>query len=213
MNNGIKRYGIMGGTFDPIHIGHLVIAEEARNKFNLDKVIFVPSGNPPHKDLNKVTNAIDRYEMTLIATLDNPNFEVSTIELKKNEKTYTVDTLKDLINSCKEETEFYFITGADAILDLPNWKSVDELLELCNFVAATRPGFNLSKMEESIKNLEKKYNKTIYTITVPSLKVSSTDIRNRIKMGSSVKYLLPLSVENYILKNNLYKVSKKDKCY
>ncbi|WP_202710640.1 nicotinate-nucleotide adenylyltransferase [Sporosalibacterium faouarense] len=208
MSDKSKKYGIMGGTFDPIHIGHLVIAEEVRNKFNLDKVIFIPSGQPPHKNLSNVTEPEHRYQMTLLATISNPYFEVSSIEMDRAGKTYTVDTIKKLNEVFNEEVDFYFITGADAILDLPTWKNVNELLTLCNFVAATRPGFGLEKMQKGIEKLEKKYNRSIYTLIVPALQISSTDIRNRINNNQSIKYLLPESVEHYIYKNNLYKSSE-----
>ncbi|WP_425446598.1 nicotinate-nucleotide adenylyltransferase [Dethiothermospora halolimnae] len=205
-----KKFGIMGGTFDPIHIGHLVIAEQVRDRFNLDKVIFIPSGNPPHKSRKKVTEARHRFQMTLLATISNPYFEVSSIEVDREGLTYTVDTIKKLKEEYNNEAEFYFITGADAILDLATWKSTDELLELCKFVAATRPGFKLSKMEKEIADLEKKYSKKIYTILVPALKVSSTDIRHRLNENKSVKYLLEEPVESYIIKNKLYNNSNKE---
>lgn len=204
MEETIMKYGIMGGTFDPIHIGHLVLAEEVRNKFNLDKIIFIPSGNPPHKDNREVTTAINRYEMTLLATTSNPNFDISSIEIERKGNSYTIDTIKQLRKSYRDKVEFYFITGADAILDLPNWKNVDELLTLSRFIAATRPGFELNEMEEKIKVIEEKYNREIDSIIVPALQISSTDVRNRIREGNSVKYLLPEIVEDYIFKNKLY---------
>ncbi len=213
MKESTIKYGIMGGTFDPIHIGHLVLAEEVRNKLNLDKIIFIPSGNPPHKDSKNVTEPIHRYEMTLLATISNPNFEISSVEIDRTGKTYTVDTIKELRQKCKTNAEFYFITGADSILDLPNWKNVNELLHLCKFVAATRPGFKLKKMEEKIKELEELHNKNIYTIIVTALQISSTDIRNRIRDGHSVKYLLPESVEDYIYKNKLYFKKNYKECW
>ena len=213
MEESTIKYGIMGGTFDPIHIGHLVLAEEVRNKLNLDKIIFIPSGNPPHKNSKNVTKSIHRYEMTLLATISNPNFEISSVEIDKTGKTYTVDTIKDLRQKCKTNAEFYFITGADSILDLPNWKNVNELLHLCKFVAATRPGFKLKKMEEKIKELEELHNKNIYTIIVTALQISSTDIRNRIREGNSVKYLLPETVEDYIYKNKLYVKKNYKECW
>ena len=205
MTNNVLKYGIMGGTFDPIHIGHLVLAEEVRTELDLDKVIFIPSGNPPHKNSKNISDAVHRYHMTLLATVSNPYFQVSSIELDRVGKTFTIDTIKLLREKYKEHVELYFITGADAILDLPNWRSTNELLKLCKFVAATRPGFNHSKMQENIKQLEEKHGKKIYTILMPALKISSTDIRNRIKDDCSVKYLLSESVEQYINKNKLYR--------
>ncbi len=211
MSNRIKKYGIMGGTFDPIHVGHLVIAEEIRCKFKLDKVIFIPAGNPPHKDNSKITSGDHRYQMTLLATISNPYFDVSSIELDRKGITYTIDTIKELKKCCKDSAEFYFITGADSLLELSTWKEVDQLLNMCKFVAATRPGFQMSKIETKVKELESKYSKAIYTVSVPALQISSTDIRNRIKEGTTVKYLLPESVESYIIKHKLYlDIEKKD---
>ncbi|MFA5523925.1 MAG: nicotinate-nucleotide adenylyltransferase [Tissierellales bacterium] len=204
MSNYIKKYGIMGGTFDPIHVGHLVIAEEIRCKFKLDKVIFIPAGNPPHKDSSRITSGEHRLQMTLLATISNPFFDVSTIELEKEEITYTIDTIKEFRTSCMDTAEFYFITGADSLLELSTWKDVDQLLSMCKFVAATRPGFQLEKIETKVRELESKYNKGIYTVSVPALQISSTDIRKRIKEGRAVKYLLPESVESYIIKHKLY---------
>jgi nicotinate-nucleotide adenylyltransferase len=199
------KYGIMGGTFDPIHIGHLVIAEEVRSRFKLDKVIFVPAGNPPHKDLGAVTDANHRYIMTLLATMTNPNFEVSSIEIDREGITYTIDTIIAFKEKFTDNVSLYFITGADAIMELDTWKDTEKLLSLCEFIAVSRPGFKSSKMEKVIRELEKKYSSVIHMLEVPALKVSSTDIRNRIREGRPVKYLLPESVEYYIQKNRLYK--------
>ncbi|SDZ34434.1 nicotinate-nucleotide adenylyltransferase [Proteiniborus ethanoligenes] len=212
MSNQIKKYGIMGGTFDPIHAGHLVIAEEIRYKFNLDKVIFIPAGNPPHKDSRKVTSSNHRYQMALLATISNPYFDISSIELEREGITYTIDTIMELKKCCGDGAEFYFITGADSLLQLSTWKDVDKLLSICKFVAATRPGFQMSKIETKVKELESKYNRSIYTVTVPALQISSTDIRNRIKNGMTVKYLLPESVEAYIIKHKLYQDNVEKDC-
>ncbi|EOC99807.1 nicotinate-nucleotide adenylyltransferase [Caldisalinibacter kiritimatiensis] len=198
------KYGIMGGTFDPIHIGHLVVAEEVRDKFELDKVIFVPSGTPPHKKPSLVTKAKHRYMMTLLATITNPDFEVSSIEIDRKGVTYTIDTIKAFKEKFNN-VEFYFITGADAIMEITTWKSTEELLKICNFVAVSRPGFKASNMEKQISMLEQRYNAKIHTMVIPALEISSTDIRNRIKEDRPVKYLLPESIEQYIKKNGLYK--------
>ncbi|KPU28361.1 nicotinate-nucleotide adenylyltransferase [Caloranaerobacter sp. TR13] len=194
----------MGGTFDPIHIGHLVIAEEIRNEFELDKVIFIPAGNPPHKDNKKITSARHRYIMTLLATISNPYFEVSTIEIEKKETTYTIDTIKMLRKVCNN-AELYFITGADSIFELHTWKSIGELLKLCNFIAATRPGFEMAKLESKIQEIKNEYGVEIYTTMVTSLQISSTEIRDRIRDGKTIKYLVPETVERYIYKNKLYR--------
>ncbi|QIB26650.1 nicotinate-nucleotide adenylyltransferase [Caloranaerobacter azorensis] len=203
--NNFKRIGIMGGTFDPIHIGHLVIAEEIRNEFKLDKIIFIPAGNPPHKDNKKITPAKHRYIMTLLATISNPYFEVSAIEVERKGVTYTIDTIKTLREICSNDIEIYFITGADSILELHTWKNVKELLKLCNFIAATRPGFEMINLKKKIQEMNDKYGANIYTTIVTALQISSTDIRTRIKEGRTVKYLLPEMVEKYIHKNNLYR--------
>lgn len=205
MTNKIKKYGIMGGTFDPIHMGHLFVAEEIRTKLNLDKIIFVPTGNPPHKDGRRITDAKHRFLMTLLATATNSNFEVSDIEVNREGISYTIDTIKAFREKCKDSAEFYFITGADALLELSTWKNIVELLNLCKFVAATRPGFKFSEMETEIERLEKKYKREIYAISVAALQISSTDIRERIRDGRNVKYFIPDTVKNYIDRNGLYR--------
>ncbi|ADD02134.1 nicotinate-nucleotide adenylyltransferase [Thermoanaerobacter sp. CM-CNRG TB177] len=199
------RLGIMGGTFDPIHYGHLVTAEAVRAEFKLDKVIFVPAGNPPHKVKRKVTDKKHRYLMTILATITNPFFEVSTIEIDREGYTYTIDTIKEFKKIYGDKTQLYFITGADAVLEILTWKSADELLKMCNFVAATRPGVEGDRIDEELNKIRKFYGNVIYKVTVPSLAISSTDIRERVAGGRPIKYLLPESVERYIQKYGLYK--------
>lgn len=205
MANNKLKLGIMGGTFDPIHFGHLVTAEAVRVEFNLDKVIFVPAGNPPHKVKRAVTDKKHRYLMTILATVTNPYFEVSAIEIDREGYTYTIDTIKEFKRIYGEETELYFITGADAILEIFTWKNADELLKLCNFVAATRPGFEKKLIDEKLEKTKEIYGKEIYRVSVPSLAISSTDIRERVSSRRPIKYLLPESVERYIEKCGLYK--------
>ncbi|QEK13608.1 nicotinate-nucleotide adenylyltransferase [Crassaminicella thermophila] len=207
MNKSSEKYskiGIMGGTFDPIHYGHLVIAEQIRCEYNLEKVIFIPAGIPPHKSNLCVTDSKHRYLMTLLATITNPHFEVSKIELESNKISYTIHTIEKLKKIYHEDTELYFITGADAICELDTWKDVKRLTQLCQFIAATRPGLKLSHVDAKIKEFQNKYNALIRKINLPALAISSTDIRNRVKEGQSIKYLLPESVEYYIYKNKLY---------
>ncbi|ERM93031.1 nicotinate-nucleotide adenylyltransferase [Caldanaerobacter subterraneus] len=199
------RLGIMGGTFDPIHYGHLVTAEAVRDEFKLDKVIFVPAGNPPHKVKRKVTDKKHRYLMTILATITNPFFEVSSIEIDREGYTYTIDTIKEFKKMYGEKTLFYFITGADAVLEILSWKNADELLRLCYFVAATRPGIEGNKIDQELDKIRKLYGDVIYKVTVPSLAISSTDIRERVAKGRPIKYLLPEPVERYIQKYKLYK--------
>lgn len=213
MDKVAQRIGIMGGTFNPIHLGHLVIAEEARFRFKLDRVVFIPAGNPPHKDNNDIADSKHRYQMTILATVDNPYFDVSPIELEREGITYTIDTITELRNRCDNDIEFYFITGADSLLELSTWKEIGKLLNLCKFVAATRPGFEIAKIEEKIRELGNMYKKNIYSLSVPALQISSTDIRNRVRQGLTVRYLVPESVEHYIEKHRLYVENINGKCW
>ncbi|MDF2521433.1 MAG: nicotinate-nucleotide adenylyltransferase [Clostridia bacterium] len=198
------RYAIMGGTFDPIHIGHLAVAEEVKQKLHCDRMIFIPSGNPPHKK-RVLTDAVHRYIMTVMAVNSNPHFEVSDIEVERQGYTYTLDTVKQLQKIYGDNVELVFITGADAILEVETWYKADELLKLCSFVAVTRPGYDKTKLEQKLQSLQSKYGSVIYSIDVPGLNISSTDIRQRVNGGNSIKYLVPETVEQYILKNGLYK--------
>ncbi|KXG77041.1 nicotinate-nucleotide adenylyltransferase [Thermotalea metallivorans] len=201
----MERIALMGGTFDPIHHGHLVIAEQIRCEYHLDKVVFIPAGIPPHKSNLQVADAKHRYFMTLLATVTNPYFEVSKIEIEDDQVSYTIHTIKKLKKIYPENTELYFITGADAICDLDTWKDVKELLHLCNFIAATRPGLESPLIDEKIEELQSKYEAKIRKMDVPALAISSTDIRRRRKAGQSIKYLVPEPVEYYIYKNGLYR--------
>ena len=194
----MKRIGIMGGTFDPIHYGHLVTAEEVRVKFGLTDVIFVPSGSPPHKIGRKITCVEHRYLMTVLATVTNLFFSVSRIEIDREGPSYAIDTITQLRNMAGNKTELYFITGADAFLQMDKWYKAEELVKMCNFVAATRPGY-------PIERLDNRFSKFIEIVEVPALSISSTDIRKRVKEGRSIKYLLPEAVEDYIFKNGLYR--------
>ncbi|WP_432408929.1 nicotinate-nucleotide adenylyltransferase [Wukongibacter sp. M2B1] len=200
----MKKIGLMGGTFDPIHYGHLVLAEQIRTQFGLDMVYFIPVGIPPHKQDKNISSSKDRYFMTLLATITNPNFEVSKIEIEDNNISYTVNTIKKFKEKIDCDAELYFITGADAIYELETWKNVKELLTLCKFIAASRPGIDERKLRQKIMELNEKYNSHILVTAVPALAISSTDIRNRIRFGKSIKYILPESVEYYIYKNKLY---------
>ncbi len=203
-DNKSSRIGIMGGTFDPVHYGHLVAAEVARAELDLDKVIFIPAGRPPHKQQQIITGSEHRYLMTVLATSSNPNFEVSRIEVDKDELAYTIDTVKDMRRTYGEDATIYFITGADAVLELLTWYKIQELLTLCRFIAVTRPGFDKRDLEQKIGEIASKYNGEIICIEVPLLAISSTDIRERSRSGKPIKYLLPEAVEEYIEKNGLY---------
>lgn len=188
------RIGVMGGTFDPIHHGHLVAASEAADAFELDQVIFVPTGNPGNK---KVTSSSEhRYLMTVIATAANPRFEVSRVDIDRPGVTYTIDTLTELSRQYPE-AELFFISGADAIAQILAWKEVDSIWPLAHFVAVTRPGHKLelpNVKEARISQLE-----------VPALAISSTDIRKRAEAGKPIWYLVPDGVVQYIAKHKLYR--------
>ncbi|WP_058485330.1 nicotinate-nucleotide adenylyltransferase [Defluviitalea phaphyphila] len=202
--SSLKSLAIMGGTFDPIHYGHLVTAEAVRYKYNIDKVLFMPAGNPPHKEYDKITHSEHRYLMGVLATATNPYFDVSRMEIDRKGVTYTIDTIKSLRQMYGEEIELYFITGADAIKEIFTWKNPEELFKLCTFVAVTRPEYYKEELIEKVKTIRNEYESKIHFLEVPALSISSTDIRNRVKNKMPIKYLVPESVENYIYKFNLY---------
>ena len=201
----VQRLGIMGGTFDPIHYGHLVTAEAARDRFDLNKVIFVPSGHPPHKKDYQVTAGEHRYMMTMLAIATNPHFEVSRLEMDREGYSYAIDTVRQFFKMYHEGCELFFITGADAILEIFTWKNVPALVRLCSFIAATRPGFNKGEINRVIDRLGDCGAASVKLLEVPALAISSTDIRTRIKGGRSIKYLLPEPVEQYIYQERIYK--------
>lgn len=202
-NRHQEKIGIMGGTFDPIHQGHLVVAEFIRSKYNLDKIVFMPSGNPPHKT-SKVTDKVDRYNMCILATNSNEDFVVSDMEVNREKSTYTVDTLEEL-NKEYPETDIYFITGADAICDIEYWKDIKRNFELATFIATTRPGISVKQSNDKIDELIKKYDAKILKVHTPSLDISSTYVRERIGECKTIKYIVPECVEKYIYDKQLYK--------
>lgn len=199
----MKSLAIMGGTFDPIHYGHLVVAEQVRHSFACDKVLFIPAAIPPHKTQNTITAVADRLAMTKMAVASNPWFEISTLEIERPGPSYTIDTVREIKETYQPEN-LYFITGADAVLEILSWKDVNNLLSLCKFIAATRPGYDLNNLQQRLKSLPQKYFENIIPFYVPSLAISSTDIRNRVNSGKPIKYLLPESVEDYIYDHLLY---------
>lgn len=191
----------MGGTFDPIHYGHLVAAEEALVQFNLDRVVFMPTGVPVRKTHRAVTSAEHRYLMTVVATASNPDFAVSRMEIERPGLTYTVDTMLALRAEHGRSAELYFITGADAVWEILTWKDSERLADVCTFIAATRPGYDLSRFEQD--EVAKRIN--VEFMEVPALAISSTGIRERIADRRPVRYLLPEAVAAYIAKNDLYR--------
>lgn len=202
---GFKKIAIMGGTFNPIHYGHLVAAEAVRQEMNIEKIIFIPTGRPPHKKNTDDEHAEHRYLMTVLATVTNPHFDVSRMEIERSGLTYTIDTVREIRSLCKPNTSVFFITGADAVNQILTWKDSEALLSLCEFVAVTRPGHKKEKLLESIDSIQNKFKSRLHFLEVPALAISSTDIRNRVMAGKTIKYLLPETVEDYILKFGLYK--------
>ncbi|MGH2739820.1 MAG: nicotinate-nucleotide adenylyltransferase [Actinomycetota bacterium] len=191
----------MGGTFDPIHNGHLVTAEEALWQFDLDEVVFVPTGQPWMKEGTDVSPAEDRYLMTVIATAGNPAFRVSRIEIDREGPTYTVETIRAFQEQYGEETKLFFITGADAILEILQWKDPEEVLDVAHFIAATRPGYDIERFEAE----QPTRHPNVRVMDIPALAISSTDIRNRVRKGQPIRYLVPEGVQAYIDKAGLYR--------
>lgn len=224
MAQGI-RLGVMGGTFDPIHHGHLYIAEETRQALSLNKVLFIPSAAPPHKEGLEITPAIHRLEMTRLATQGNPFFEVSPVEVEMGGKSYSIRTVERLLDIYGPLTEIYFITGVDAFAEISTWYEVDRLLSLCHFVATSRPGFPFSQLlgnpylpadaaptlqemdnGNPIASISLNTGKSLILLRTLLLEISATNLRNRLGQGKSAKYLLPAPVESYIINHLLYHV-------
>lgn len=196
--DGRRRIGVMGGTFDPIHHGHLVAASEVQSWFDLDEVIFAPTGEPWQKADRDVSPAEDRYLMTVIATAANPRFAVSRVDIDRDGPTYTIDTLRDLAE-LHPDADLYFITGADAMAALLTWRDHEELFKLANFVGCTRPGHEMD--ENTLAGLPKD---RITLVEIPALAISSTDCRERVVRDEPVWYLVPDGVVQYIGKHRLY---------
>lgn len=196
------RVGIIGGTFDPIHLAHIYIAEEAKKKLNLDKVIFMPAGIQPLKTDKKVTEASLRLEMVQKAIEGKIGFEVSDYEIKKEGKSYTYKTLEHFY---KEYKDLYFITGADCLLGIDKWKEMDKIFSLCKFVVFTRPGYNNEELVNKKRFVEEKYNGDIILLEVPGIHISSTDIREKIINNEKVDDILPAVVLDIIKEKGLYR--------
>lgn len=195
-----RRLGILGGAFDPIHYGHLLIAEEARAHLDLDAVLFIPTGEPPHKPHGRAT-AEQRYLMTELATADHPAFHVSRLELDRPGRSYTVDTLRILRERCPA-TELFLLLGGDAAVDFPRWHQPDAIATLARLVVATRPGFGLEQLAEVCARYEPQ---GLVLLRIPELHLSSSDIRARVQTGQSIQYLTRDSVVSYIEKEGLYR--------
>lgn len=191
------RLGVMGGTFDPIHHGHLVAASEVQARFGLDEVVFVPTGQPWQKSGRDVAPAEHRYLMTVVATASNPRFTVSRVDIDRDGPTYTIDTLRDL-HGQRPDDELFFITGADALAQILSWKDADELWDLAHFIGVTRPGYVLSESGLPADRVSLQ--------EVPAMAISSTDCRERVHAGEPIWYLVPDGVVQYISKHHLYAV-------
>ncbi len=197
------KVGIMGGTFDPIHNGHLATAEAVNDALNLDQILFIPAARPPHKRGRQLADEFHRLAMTVLATCSHPDFHVSTIELERDGPSYAVDTVDALKNIFPPDAQFFYVLGADAALELHTWHNAFELVSKCFFVAATRQGtvFDLDAVH---KNFPADLRHHIIHVETPALEISSTDIRDKILHRRSIKYLVPEPVEQYIRKERLY---------
>jgi nicotinate-nucleotide adenylyltransferase len=206
----MKSVAIFGGTFNPIHFGHLSIAEEIRTKFNLDKIIFVPTNQPPHKDQSDLVSARQRWLMTHLATVSNPCFEVSTFEIDNGGKSYSIDTIKHFHKHFGDKVKLHFIIGADMLVEIASWKNIGEILKLCRFIVVSRPGYDVQKIFDQYFLASK--NMTIASELIGNILVedvamfdiSSTTIRQKIKEWKSIKYLVPEPVEQFIHNQQLY---------
>ena len=188
------RIGILGGTFNPIHIGHLILAEEALVKLNLDKVVFVPTYMPPHKSVEGNIKPADRLKMVELAIADNPAFAVSDYEVGSKKTSYSIETLKEFRARYGEDAQLYFITGSDLLKDLFSWKNVNDIFKMSKFIVANRPGYPVKEVPKEVE-----------TVVITPIEVSSEDIRRRLKAGRSIRYLVPEKVRGYILEHDLYK--------
>ena len=187
------RIGILGGTFNPIHIGHLILAEEAIWRLRLDKLIFVPTYIPPHQKIKKEVSAGDRYRLACLAARHNQKLEVSRIEIERKQKSYSVDTLRYFRQRYGPNAKIFFITGSDCLKDLSSWKDIKQILKLAKFIVARRPGYPFRKISKHIK-----------LMSLTAVAISSSQLRRRLKQGRSVRYLVPEAVWYYIVRKKLY---------
>lgn len=198
----MERYGIIGGTFDPIHYAHLYIAYEAREQLNLDKIIFMPAGTQPLKVDNKVTSSELRYSMVKLAIEDYREFSISDYEIEKQGLSFTYETLEHFK---RDDRELFFITGADCLMNIEKWREVEKIFSICTFVVFLRGGFDKEKLKEQKKIIEEKYNGNIVLLELKELEISSTDIRNRIRENKRIDFFVPPKVREFIESKHLYK--------
>ena len=201
-----KKIGIMGGTFNPIHHGHLILAQTAYEQFQLDQILFIPNKNPYYKKMHQDVTEKHRSDMVRLAIEGNDAFAFSDVELDRDGTTYTVDTLR-ILTTENPDTEYYFIMGADSLYHFETWKDAQEILKMATLLVATRDSVAVHNIESQIEYLEEKYEDVdvkIYCLTAPSLEISSSSLRNWVRKGRSIKYLVPEKVEAYIKENGLY---------
>lgn len=199
----ILRIGIMGGTFNPVHIGHLFMAEAARQAFNLNKVLFIPTGFPPHKETPGVTGQ-QRIQMLQLAIENNPSFEASGMEVMRAGTTYTIDTLTELRNFYPRDN-FFFIIGGDTLLELKTWRNFEKVAGMCSFIVYYRPGYDRKELEKEAQRLLEVYQADIHFMEGPYLEVSSSNLRKRLIENKTIRYLVPDEVVKYITEHKLYK--------
>lgn len=202
-----KKVGILGGTFRPIHMGHLLMAETARDSFDLDSVLLMPNGNPPHKSLPDPEDCRHRMNMVVLATKNSNEIYPSSFELQREGTIYTFHTL-ELLKKENPQNIYYFILGADSLRDLPNWKCVDKICRDVILLVAVRDELDQKQVEKDIAFLKEHYQAEIYILDMPNISISSTDIRKRISSGRSIRYLVPPAVEAYLRENHLYENAK-----
>lgn len=198
----MRRIGIMGGTFDPVHYGHLILAEQAREQLSLDKVLFITAADPPHKNGIEITPVSHRHQMACLSVLNNADFECSTIEIERPGPSYTIDTLRQIKEIYGAETSIFLLLGADEAAILMSWREPRQIQEIATIVVANRPG---QEIEDTLKRLPADFAEKIIPLRIPGVDISSTDIRDRARSGRSIKYLVPEAVENYILQERLYR--------
>lgn len=199
----MKKIGIMGGTFNPIHLGHLILAEQAYEQVGLDQVMFMPSKNPPHKPKPEEISEQQRVDMISLAIKGNPHFTISTMELDREGMTYTADTLM-LLTKEQQDTKYFFIIGADSLFYIHKWKEPQVIFQLCTIIASGRDHVEREKMQQHASWLKEEYNADIILINMPTIEVSSASIRDKVALKQSIRYYLPDPVHDYIIANHLY---------
>lgn len=200
----IKAIGLMGGTFDPIHYGHLIAAENSRSEFDLDRVVFIPAARPPHKEGESVLDSPHRLQMVKLAIAGNPAFDISTLEQERQGLSYTIDTV-EYFRDRFPDSQIFFIMGMDSLLMFDTWRDYQRLAGLCRFIVVTRPGYVMEPGQPVLDNLPTLLWENLSMLEIPGLDISSSDIRQRVRLSRPIKYMLPAAVEDYLLEHGLYR--------